>query len=94
MIARELRIRKSNSTAPFDHTVGWPLYDENELCAALDSLLDLSLSHGPRGEPLKKLIGNILICLRVAVRLLLTPVLQQILSVSQRSGRWALKFGR
>lgn len=54
MIAQELKVRKANSTAPFDHTVGWPLYDENELCAALDSLLDLSLSQGPRVRAFEK----------------------------------------
>ena len=32
---------------PFEHTVDG-LYDENELYAALDSLLDLNLSQGPR----------------------------------------------
>ena len=54
MIARELKLRNSNSNPPFKHTVGWPLYDENELCAALDSLLDLSLSQGPRVKAFEK----------------------------------------
>lgn len=54
MIAQELVLRKSKSIPPFKHTVGWPLYDENELWAALDSLLDLSLSQGPRVRAFEK----------------------------------------
>lgn len=48
LISQEFKERRSNEKFPFSHTVGWPLYDEKELCAALDSLLDLSLSQGPR----------------------------------------------
>ncbi|MEO1944994.1 MAG: aminotransferase class I/II-fold pyridoxal phosphate-dependent enzyme [Candidatus Thioglobus sp.] len=48
LISEELSLRQQNSVHPFEHTVGWPQYDENELYAALDSLLDLSLSQGPR----------------------------------------------
>ena len=48
LIAEELDFRDPQSKSPFRHTVGWPLYDENEIYAALDSLLDLSLSQGKR----------------------------------------------
>lgn len=48
IINDELTKRKENNKGQFDHSVGWPLYDERELYAALDSLLDLSLSQGPR----------------------------------------------
>jgi len=48
LIKKEFDHRKLNAENAFSHTVGWPLYDEQELCAALDSLLDLSLSQGPR----------------------------------------------
>ena len=54
LIAQELETRKKESSPPFSHTVGWPLYDENELFAALDSLLDLSLSQGPRVRAFEK----------------------------------------
>ena len=48
LIKTELNNRKESNKGPFSHSVGWPLYDEQELYAALDSLLDLSLSQGPR----------------------------------------------
>ena len=48
LISKEFEFRKKHISHPFEHTVGWPLYDENELYAALDSLLDLNLSQGPR----------------------------------------------
>ena len=48
LISSELASRNQNSSPPFAHSVGWPLYDEKEIYAALDSLLDLSLSQGPR----------------------------------------------
>ena len=48
LIIEELDKRKPQSMSSFKHTVGWPLYDENEIYAALDSLLDLSLSQGKR----------------------------------------------
>jgi CDP-6-deoxy-D-xylo-4-hexulose-3-dehydrase len=48
LIAEEFISRKQAAKHHYDHTVGWPLYDENELYAALDSLLDLNLSQGPR----------------------------------------------
>ena len=54
LIAKELIERKKVATHPFSHTVGWPLYDENELYACLDSLLDLSLSQGPRVRAFEK----------------------------------------
>lgn len=54
LIREELGFRKIKSIPPFEHTVGWPLYDENELFAALDSLLDLSLSQGPRVRAFEK----------------------------------------
>lgn len=54
MIAEELSRRKKTASYAFSHTVGWPVYDENELYAALDSLLDLSLSQGPRVRAFEK----------------------------------------
>ena len=48
LIKEELANRKESNKGPFSHSVGWPLYDERELYAALDSLLDLSLSQGRR----------------------------------------------
>lgn len=53
-ISVEFKKRKKNSQNFYSHTVGWPVYDENELCAALDSLLDLSLSQGPRVREFEK----------------------------------------
>lgn len=54
LIRDELDYRKQNAEPNFTHTVGWPLYDERELYAALDSLLDLSLSQGPRVRAFEK----------------------------------------
>ena len=54
LIRTELVSRKKVATNQYTHTVGWPLYDENELYAALDSLLDLSLSQGPRVKAFEK----------------------------------------
>jgi len=48
LITEELDKRNPQTMSTFKHTVGWPLYDENEIYAALDSLLDLSLSQGKR----------------------------------------------
>ena len=60
LIADEFKERKQTATHPFKHTVGWPLYDENELYAALDSLLDLSLSQGPRVRAFENAYKNYL----------------------------------
>ena len=54
LIADEFNDRKQKAAHPFKHTVGWPLYDENELYAALDSLLDLNLSQGPHVRSFEK----------------------------------------
>lgn len=54
LIADEFKDRKQKASHPFKHTVGWPLYDENELYAALDSLLDLNLSQGPHVRAFEK----------------------------------------
>lgn len=47
-IANEFSSRRAKAIDPFRHTVGWPLYDEQEIYAALDCLLDLRLSQGPK----------------------------------------------
>lgn len=60
LIKKEFDSRKLNIGHDFSHTVGWPLYDEKELCAALDSLLDLSLSQGPRVRKFEESYKNYL----------------------------------
>ncbi len=59
-IKKEFSLRKASSKNPYSHTVGWPVYDENELCAALDSLLDLRLSQGPRVKEFEEAYTNYL----------------------------------
>lgn len=59
-IKKEFSLRKKASKNSYSHTVGWPVYDENELCAALDSLLDLRLSQGPRVKEFEEAYTNYL----------------------------------
>ena len=60
LIKLELNSRKEGNKGTFSHSVGWPLYDERELYAALDSLLDLSLSQGRRVREFEQAYKNYL----------------------------------
>ena len=60
LIKQELDSRKEGNKGTFSHSVGWPLYDERELYAALDSLLDLSLSQGRRVREFEQAYKNYL----------------------------------
>ena len=46
LISEEFNERHNTSLENPRHTVGWPLYDEEEIYSALNCLLDLRLSQG------------------------------------------------
>ncbi len=54
LISEEFNERHDFSLKNPKHTVGWPLYDENEIFSALDCLLDLRLSQGDNVKKFEK----------------------------------------
>ena len=48
LVRDEFNFRQGQREADLYHSVGWPVYTEDEILAALDSLLELRLSQGPR----------------------------------------------
>ena len=49
LVARIMRSRKDlQSPPPGKVNVGWPMYDEHEVLQALDSLLNVRISQGPK----------------------------------------------
>lgn len=54
LVSAEFKKRASARAKEFKHTVGWPVFDEKEIIAALDSLLDLNLSQGKKVSEFEK----------------------------------------
>lgn len=48
LITRTVRAQSGNAAPPGRVTVGWPVFDEREILGALDSLLAMRISQGPK----------------------------------------------
>ena len=58
IIKKEFDRRRENEDYSKKITVGFPVYDEKEILAALDCLLNLRLSQGPIVNSFEKLTSN------------------------------------